>query len=81
MPLTPSNGERIPRASNSRLERLNRAGVNVGQCVSPARFSTGNPPGGAGETHCPTLRFMGRVAERRVRGLPANPLIILGKWY
>ena len=22
-----------------------------------------------------------RVAEGRVRGLPANPLIVIGKWY
>jgi DNA polymerase len=29
--------------------------LNVGQGVSPARSSAGNPPGGAGETHCPTL--------------------------
>ena len=25
--------------------------------MSPALFSAGNPQGGAGETHCPTLRF------------------------
>jgi AraC-like DNA-binding protein len=29
--------------------------LNVRQCVSPAPFSVGNPQGGAGETHCPTL--------------------------
>src|ERR1039458_8524893 len=29
--------------------------LNVGQCVSPALSSAGNPPGRAGETHCPTL--------------------------
>ena len=58
-------GERIPRTSNSRLDPLNWAGLNVGQCVSPAPFPAVPFPacltqGGAGETHCPTLRFMGR---------------------
>ena len=61
-------GERIPRMSRSRLEPLNRAAVNVGQCVSPAPFSAVTVPvhlilDGAGETHCPTLRFMGRGTD------------------
>jgi hypothetical protein len=36
------------------------AGVNVGQRVSPAPFPGHSNQGGAGETHCPTLRFIGR---------------------
>jgi hypothetical protein len=35
--------------------RLSLIQLNVGQRVSPARSSVGNPPGGAGETHRPTL--------------------------
>src|SRR5207245_8944632 len=30
--------------------------LKVGQRVPPARFSNNNPTGGAGETHCPTLK-------------------------
>src|ERR1017187_70825 len=46
--------------------------LNVGQCVSPPRSSAGNPPGGAGETRCPTLtstRFRGSKRELLVRGI------------
>ena len=55
--------------SNSRLEPLNRTGVKVGQCVSPApsritQTGTRAAEKGVGETHCPTLRFMERVGER-----------------
>jgi hypothetical protein len=55
--------ERIPRTSHSRLEPLNRVGIRVGQCVSPA--PTGRLPAEerAGETHCPALRLMGRVVQ------------------
>jgi hypothetical protein len=35
--------------------RLSLEHLNVGQCFSPALSPAGNPPGGAGETHCPTL--------------------------
>jgi hypothetical protein len=51
--------------------------LDVGQCVSPARSSAGNPPGGAGETHCPTLtpaRFRGaRRGRGSGRSLPSRP--------
>jgi hypothetical protein len=63
--------------SNSRLEPLNRGGVKVGQCVSPAPFSAAPFPvyvilDGAGETHCPTLRFMGRALGRASLEMPAR---------
>src|ERR1039458_681593 len=41
---------------------------NVGQCVSPALFSAGNSPVGAGETHCPTFEEQIGGSVERPRG-------------